>query len=124
MAKHNQLGKLGEAEACAFLKKNGYHILEQNWYSSHKELDIVAEHNGWLVIVEVKTRTGEQWEPPEMAVDQRKIRHIVQAAHHYVRHHQIDLPVRFDVVTVVFNPDSTAIEHIEDAFLATHVTHY
>jgi len=123
MAKHNLLGKLGEAEACAFLKKNGYLIREQNWHSSHKELDIVAERDGWLVIVEVKTRTSQQWEPPEMAVNQQKIRHIVQAAHHYVRLHQIDLPVRFDVVTVITNPESTAIEHIEDAFLATHATH-
>jgi len=123
MAKHNQLGKLGETEACAFLEKNGYFIREQNWHSSHKELDIVAERDGWLVIVEVKTRTGQQWDPPEMAVNQQKIRHIVQAAHHYVRLHQIDLPVRFDIVTVVFNPESTAIEHFEDAFLATHATH-
>ncbi len=123
MAKHNQLGKLGEMEACAYLERKGYLIREKNWYSSHRELDIVAEFDGWLVVVEVKTRTGDTWEPPEKAIDQQKIRRIVQAAHHYVRQHQIDLPVRFDVVTVVSNPESTAIEHIEDAFLATHATY-
>lgn len=124
MAKHNLLGKQGETEACGFLENKGYTILERNWRSSHRELDIVAEHDGWLVVVEVKTRTGEPWEAPENAIDQRKIRHIVNATHHYVRHHFIDLPVRFDVITVVFTPESTHIEHLEDAFLATHAMHY
>jgi len=121
MADHNQLGKAGEEIAKEYLRKKGYVILEQNWHSSHKELDIIAEYNGWLIVAEVKTRTGQTWEPPEFAVDKNKIRRIVNAAHHYVCLNNINRPVRFDVISVIVERDQWIIEHFEDAFLATHV---
>lgn len=120
MAKHNALGKAGEKVAEDFLVGKGYHILERNWFSEHKELDIIAEDEGWLVIVEVKTRTGYTWEPPEDAVDKRKISHIVKAANHYICLHKIDTPVRFDVISVVNENGNWVVEHFEDAFLAPY----
>ena len=56
MAKHNELGKLGEELAVQFLVDKGYEILEKNWRNKHKEIDIVAKDGSELVIVEVKTR--------------------------------------------------------------------
>ena len=56
MAIHNDLGKNGEEAAALFLTEKGYHILHRNWRSGKKELDIVAEYQGELVIIEVKTR--------------------------------------------------------------------
>ena len=120
MAEHNKLGNKGENIAEAFLVDKGYVILERNWHSSHKELDIIAEYQNWLVIVEVKTRTGEKWELPEFAVDKKKIRSIVNAAHHYIRMFNVDKPVRFDVISVVFEKGKWDIEHFEDAFMAMH----
>ena len=43
MAKHNQLGQLGEEVAVSYLIGKGYKLLERNWHSSHKELDMIAE---------------------------------------------------------------------------------
>lgn len=120
MATHNQLGKEGEQVAADHLRRKGYLIRDLNWFSDHKELDIVAEHQGWLVIVEVKSRTGEPFEAPELAVDRRKIQRVVAAAHHYVRKYAIDLPVRFDVMALVHRDGHWQVEHFEDAFLATH----
>lgn len=120
MAEHNKLGKEGELVAEAYLLGKGYTILERNWFSTHKELDIIAVKNGWLIVVEVKTRTGYTWEPPEDAVNLRKIKHIVKAANHYVCLHQIDAPVRFDIISVVLEKGNWNIEHIEDAFLAPY----
>jgi putative endonuclease len=117
MAEHNKLGKEGEKVAENHLKTKGYSIIERNWYSTHKELDLIAEFEGWLVIVEVKTRTGFRWERPEEAVNSTKIKHIVRAANHYVCYHKIDLPVRFDVISVIFEKGKWLIEHFEDAFL-------
>ena len=54
MAEHNDLGNLGEERAQAYLSSNGYHIRHCNWFFGKLELDIVAEKDGWLVIVEVK----------------------------------------------------------------------
>lgn len=120
MATHNLLGREGEKVAADYLQSKGYRIREINWYSSHKELDIVAEYQGWLVVVEVKSRSGLPFEAPEIAVDRRKIQRVVMAAHHYVRLHTIDLPIRFDVIALVLNNGLWQIEHFEDAFLATH----
>jgi len=120
MAEHNKLGKEGESRAENYLIGKGHRIRERNWHSTHKELDLITEVDGWLVVVEVKTRTGRSWEAPENAVTPSKIKHIVQAAHHYIRLHRIDAQVRFDIVSVVYEQGIWAIEHFEDAFLPPH----
>jgi putative endonuclease len=120
MAKHNILGKEGENVARNYLIDKGYTILEYNWHSSHKELDIIAGYEGWIVVVEVKTRTGYTYEPPEDAVNQLKINRIAKAAHHYICLYGIDEPVRFDIISVVFENGIWNIEHFEDAFLAPY----
>lgn len=117
MAEHNKLGRAGEKVAENYLLKKGFQIIERNWYSSHKEIDLIAQVEGWLVIVEVKTRTSDYWERPEEAVNGIKIKRIVQAANHYVCFKNIDLPVRFDVISIILNKDGWVIEHFEDAFL-------
>ena len=66
MAKHNILGKEGEKVARNYLINKGYTILEYNWHSSHKELDIIAGYEGWIVIVEVKPEPGILMSHPKM----------------------------------------------------------
>lgn len=119
MAKHNITGKTGEDIAIEFLEKKDFRIIERNWHSGHKELDIIALHNDILVVIEVKTRASEDYEEPWQAVTKSKIRNTVQAAHHYIRLNAIDLEVRFDIVSVLMLPEGDfRIEHIEDAFTA------
>lgn len=118
MALHNELGKSGEAAAQDFLRQKGYQLLDCNWHSGHKELDIVALFENNLIVAEVKTRSGSQYEEPWQAVDNKKIRRIVQAAHHYIKMHQIDLPVRFDILSLLRLGELWEIEHFEDAFRA------
>ena len=56
MAIHNILGKAGEDAAAKYLEQNGYTIRDRNWRKNHLELDIVADKDKELIIVEVKTR--------------------------------------------------------------------
>ena len=100
-----------------FLEQKGYTIRHRNWRSGHKELDIVATDGHTLVVAEVKTRRDENFGTPEAAVDNRKIRRIVASTDAYLRLFEIDLPVRFDIVSVVGNEPPFRIEHIENAFL-------
>ena len=51
MAYHNELGKQGEKMAAAYLAKNGYDILEQNFYFDKAEIDIVAQKNKETIVV-------------------------------------------------------------------------
>ncbi|HJA87239.1 MAG TPA: YraN family protein [Candidatus Parabacteroides intestinavium] len=117
MEKRNEIGKNGESEARLFLEQKGYRIRHTNWHYHHYELDIVAQWEEELVVVEVKTRSLDYLLEPEEAVDTPKIRRIVAAADAYVRYFNIDLPVRFDIITLLKDSRGYHIrEHIEDAF--------
>ena len=116
MAEHNVLGKDGEAAAVAYLKEKGYRILNTNWRLGSFELDIVAQHEDELVIIEVKTRSGGSITNPEDAITNRKIKNIVAATDCYIRFFDIDLPARFDIISVVGSHPNFEIDHIEDAF--------
>lgn len=116
MAAHNELGKEGEAEATAYLQDRGYTILHRNWRSGRFELDIVAQKDKELIVTEVKTRRNEDYGLPEEAVTARKIRHIVASTDAYLKRFEIDLPVRFDIITIVGTEPPFRIEHIEEAF--------
>jgi putative endonuclease len=115
VAQHNELGKSGEASAVEYLKAKGCRIRHVNWRQGHLELDIVAETFDELVFVEVKTRSG-RWDSPECAVNSTKIKHIVSAADCYIKHFDVDLPARFDIISVIGNGRDNKIEHIENAF--------
>lgn len=116
MAEHNEFGKEGEPAAADFLTEKGYSILHRNWRCGKKELDIVAKYNNELIVVEVKSRKDIRFGNPEEAVNDRKIRHIIASTDAYLRKFAIDLPVRFDIITVVGQEAPFQIEHIADAF--------
>ena len=116
MAKRNETGKDGESVARAFLEKQGYRITHTNWHWHHYELDIVAVKDTWLIVVEVKTRSEDYLLAPEEAVDAPKIRRIVAAADAYVRFFNLELPVRFDIITV-----SLLTEFAKAAEILTHL---
>lgn len=116
MATHNVLGKAGEDAAIAFLERNGYTLRDRNWRKNHLELDIVALKDDELIFVEVKTRSSTDYIEPQDAVDWQKVRRLVIAADAYIKHYGLDLPVRFDILTVVGVDGKFEIEHIEEAF--------
>ena len=119
MINNTQLGVEGEKAARAWLESRGYQIRDIRWHCGHLELDIVASKDGMLIVIEVKTRTSEQYGEPEEAVSERKIRRIVNAADGYIKFYRLDLPVRFDIMALIREPDgSYRVNHIEDAFMA------
>ncbi|MEI8085715.1 MAG: YraN family protein [Paludibacter sp.] len=118
MADHNDLGNLGEERAQEYLRSKGYKILQTNWRCGKLELDIIAENDDWLVIVEVKTRSTETFEHPEEAINMKKIRNMVNATHNYITQTDWNGNTRFDVISVIPHGNEFYIDHIEDAFLS------
>ena len=120
MARHNELGIIGEKAACEFLKGKGYKILDYNWRFAKDELDIIAEHDNFLIVIEVKTRSSWQYGEPHEAVTPKKQKFIVRATEAYILEKEIELEVRFDVISIVMTGNTvTDLTHIEDAFYAT-----
>ena len=117
MAKHNEIGALGEQIALEYLLERNYQILEKNWSCGHKEVDIIAKDGDTIVFVEVKTRHSNCLVDPEVTVDVYKQRHLIWAANSYVNRYQYDNDVRFDIIAIVIDRNNEKrIEHIEDAF--------
>jgi putative endonuclease len=119
MAEIHETGKAGEQIACSHLARQGYQILETNWMSNHQEVDIIARKDDVLVIVEVKTRRTNFFGEPEAFVTRSKQRMLIKAANHYLFQHELDLEVRFDIISVLYVGDRHQVNHIEDAFYPT-----
>ena len=115
----HELGRIGEDLAVNYLINNGYQILERNWRSGHKEIDIIALIDDTLVVIEVKTRKSSDYGEPDIAVGRDKQRMLIWAADSYVRYKNLDVDVRFDIISIVFTDKEPEIEHIEDAFIVT-----
>jgi putative endonuclease len=116
MAEHNELGKLGEELAVEFLQKAGYSILETNWTFQKAEIDIIAQKNTILAIVEVKTRSSIDFGLPQDFINPKKMQLLVKAANEYVVSNDLDVEVRFDIIAIHKENKAFVIEHIEEAF--------
>lgn len=116
MAEHNDLGKFGEELAVDFLEKNGYEILETNWVFDKAEIDIIAQKNGILVVVEVKTRSSLDFGLPQEFVKPKKIQLLLKAVNEYITQNDLDVEVRFDIIAIHKEGENFNIEHIEEAF--------
>ncbi|WP_420570832.1 YraN family protein [Kordia sp.] len=116
MAAHNDLGIEGEKLAVKHLQKAGYKIVETNYRFQKAEVDIIARKENILAVVEVKTRTSTDFGNPEEFVSQKKIKLLVSATDNYINESDLDVDVRFDIVSVVLTEKDITISHIEDAF--------
>ncbi|MFL6269094.1 MAG: YraN family protein [Actinomycetes bacterium] len=102
-ADRGELGRRGEALACARLTAAGLRIVARNWRCQTGEIDVVAEGPGLLVFCEVKTRRGVGYGTPAAAVNAAKQAQLRRLAGAYLRAtpHR-PCRVRFDVVTVIW----------------------
>lgn len=120
MAEHNDLGKKGEELSVEYLLKEGYKILERNWTFQKAEIDIIAQKESILAIIEVKTRSSLDFGAPQDFVKPKKIQLLIKAVNAYINDREKDfcddLNIRFDIMAIHRSGESFAIEHLTDAF--------
>jgi putative endonuclease len=113
-----ELGRRGEALACARLAEAGLRIVARNWRCRAGEIDLVAAGPGLLVFCEVKTRRGDGYGSPAAAVTpakQTRLRSL--AAAYLAATPHPPCRVRFDVVTVAWpRGREPEVVHLEGAF--------
>lgn len=121
MEKYKKIvGNMGEDAAVKYLKRKRYIILDRNFNIHGGEIDIIAKKGDYVVFVEVKTRSSEEYGNGAEAVNRVKQQRIIKAAQVYMLNLG-DVPIRFDVVAVNGQMKNEKfkvekIEHIENAF--------
>ena len=111
------LGRAGEDLATATLKRQGYKILERNYATPLGEIDLIAQHQGTLVFVEIKTRQTQTFGTAQEAVNSRKQARLYRLAEYYLKQRRLSSrPMRFDVVAISIQGPDTRVEIIPHAF--------
>lgn len=112
-----QLGRLGEWLAHDYLAACGYDIVARNWRAPFGEVDIVAQKDGRLHFVEVKSRLRDPEHRPEEAVTaERRARYLQLARYFQKEHHAEDRSALFHVIGIEFEPTGDyELTFIEDA---------
>jgi putative endonuclease len=83
-SKTQKIGEIGEEQACMFLMKHGFTILERNISNKFGEIDIVSRYKGVLHIVEVKTSQNSSIRPEEN-MNAKKMRKVAKLAEFYAK---------------------------------------
>lgn len=117
MAKHNETGIKGEQIAEKFLLKKGYCILHRNWCFGKQEIDLIAEKDNTLIIIEVKTRSSLAFGFPEDAVTTRKQGYLKAATEAFLDQNPQYRRIQFDIISIFMQRnEAREILHFEDAF--------
>lgn len=109
-----EIGTEEEKLAAEYLRKQGMQIVEANFRSRQGEIDLVGQHEGYLVFVEVKYRSASEKGYALEAVDYRKQLRICRVADYYRYVHGLGdgTGVRYDVVGI----QGSEIQWVQNAF--------
>ncbi len=108
-----QFGSEGERRAARFLKSIGYDILGTNVTTKIGEIDILAQDNDTIVIVEVKTKTDSHRGSPEEMVGWKKQRKLISLGRQVLQRFP-DHNIRIDVVAIEGKEIRHHINAVED----------
>lgn len=112
-----RLGQRGEDLAWAELSARGYRLRHRRYRTRYGELDIVAEHDGAVVFVEVRARESVNFGHPAASVTAQKQQRVAAMAEAYLGLESVGPRIcRFDVVAVEADIEPPRITVYPDAF--------
>ena len=94
-----KLGDIGENIACEFLVKRGFKIIDRNYLRKWGEIDIVAEKEGILRFIEVKSVSADTYRPEEN-MHPGKLKRLSRVIQTYLLSKKIDKDWQLDLITV------------------------
>lgn len=112
---HQRLGAYGEQLAARTLIAQGYTVLARNWRCGRLgELDLVMRHQGDIIGVEVKTRSGPDYGDPLESITPQKAARLRKLLLAWVHQHQPGArSLRIDAVGVTLQSRAEPIvEHL------------
>lgn len=130
MAKHNEIGALGEKIAGEFLVSKGFKIIERNYRKPYGEIDLIVqkEPNNYrfIEVKSVSREIGESGVPyetyrAEENVHPQKIRRLLRVIEEYLVSHGTVTEWQFDVLAVYIDTDKkiAKVRHLENIVLGS-----
>ncbi len=113
MSLRKKKGSLAEKIAADYLKSQGFKIKDRNFYTKWGEIDIIAEKNGQLHFIEVRSGSNKDFNPA-LSVTKKKISHLVKAIHIYLKKSAWYGHYRAHLISVRYFNEKPKIEFIED----------
>ena len=111
------IGAYGEHLAAKFLRDDKYNIKAANFKTYKGEIDLIAEKDGVICFVEVKTRQVGGITSPADAVNIHKQENIKSAASVYLNKWANGSDYRFDIIEVLLEgKEVQKINHLKNAF--------
>lgn len=110
-----KLGNWGEAVAGQYLLDSGFVLLANNYTTRFGEIDIVAQKDGRLVAVEVKTRTSDAFGSGAEAVTSTKLKRIQATVSQFLVEKDLDCEVGMMVIVV---DRSGRVEVVDEIWLS------
>ena len=121
MSESFDFGREAEDFAVKYLIQKGYKIVARNYFFNKAEIDIIAQDENELVIVEVKSRTSNYVSEPETAVNSKKKKLLILAADDFIQKNNFISEVRFDILALLKKQQSWSVNHIKNAFNASEI---
>jgi putative endonuclease len=111
------VGRRGEDLAAEHLRKAGYRLIDRNVRTRYGEIDLVAEDNGCLVFVEVRTVRYADWQPEESVTVAKQKRVAALSRAYLALHEKDDADWRADVIAIAIGEDGRPLrlEHYVSA---------
>ena len=113
MRSNQRLGRWGEDLAAKYLAARGYEIVDRNVRTPYGEIDIVARMDSRMSFVEVKARRTKRFGPPEVAVNPRKLRHMISSAESYAQENDLE-NWQIDVIAIEGQGADHHLTHFEN----------
>lgn len=93
-------GDKSEDSATEYLEKEGYIILERNFFARKLgEIDIIAKYDDVLHFIEVKSAKKESFDPV-YNVTPSKLRKVINSAEYYLKVKNLDMAFSIDVLVI------------------------
>jgi len=114
LRKEGRIGQWGEQVAAVYLIERGYEILTMNLRCApYGEIDIIAEKDGIIIFVEVKTYSKKQLGTPAQNINQNKLKKLEAAINKYTVDMQVEKDISLDVICVYLQPLAPKFKHFK-----------
>ncbi|OGH68828.1 MAG: hypothetical protein A3I29_01505 [Candidatus Magasanikbacteria bacterium RIFCSPLOWO2_02_FULL_44_11] len=102
------IGRWGETQACSFLERKGFVVIDQNYHTTTGEIDIVARKNDEVYFIEVKTRRAGPM-AYDLAVTPEKQRRLRRAVSVYCYRRSIRTSIVLASLMVIVNKRASRV---------------